>query len=273
MTPNLPTRSLYARFARRKKAFQWKWKTFAQNLLLRCCRLSWQLPSGVVLPVESVADWSVFNEVFVDCAYDEALLNTIQSGNRSRIRILDLGANVGFFSLRALHLHRQQRMHDHCCIWQVEAQPSTYKILRRRLQQQQIDAATEELRPTLGAAGKREGEAFIEKNCFHSMAGLGTGTDVKGSRVEFVDLDELVGREGKIDLIKCDIEGSEEMLLESFSDLLSRADRLVIEIHRFRCDYGHCVALIEAAGLARCKIIMENEWISLEYFARDNAAS
>lgn len=266
-------RSITRRIAERIGRIRWTWSNGFRRVLLRRCQLSWCLPSGIRISIESMADWSVYNEVFVDGSYDEAISDAFRSDKNGSTSILDLGANVGFFTLRALDLHRRLHIRSRCRIWQVEAQPQTFKILRQRLLQQELDQPVEEVHSVLGAAGKREGFAFIKENTCHAMAGLNRNGVENGSRVEFVDLEKLVERVDRIDLLKCDIEGSEEMLLEEFAALLARVDRLVIEIHLSECDYSRCLSMIERAGLTRRKVIMETEFLSLEYFTRDRAAS
>ncbi len=56
--------------------------------------------------VRSDSDWGVANEIFVHGDYDRAILQAIRpDGQVEPLRILDLGANVGFFSLRCIDLY------------------------------------------------------------------------------------------------------------------------------------------------------------------------
>ena len=51
-------------------------------------------------------------------------------------------------------------------------------------------------------------------------------------------LDGLVGASGAVDLMKVDIEGSEEAFLCANPDLLRRVHHLVVELHPYLCDTG-----------------------------------
>ena len=64
-------------------------------------RLQHTLPSGVRVEIGSPSDWFVYNEVFVDGEYDAVLDALIASPAPSPI-VLDLGANVGLFTLRLM---------------------------------------------------------------------------------------------------------------------------------------------------------------------------
>lgn len=57
--------------------------------------------AGLTVRVASKSDWVVFNEVFVERFYDRAISFVLSQAVEDRaIRILDLGANVGYFALR-----------------------------------------------------------------------------------------------------------------------------------------------------------------------------
>lgn len=60
-------------------------------------RLDWRMPSGIPLQIRSYGDWCIYNEVFVNGEYDEAISELLRSTSSGRLRILDLGANTGFF--------------------------------------------------------------------------------------------------------------------------------------------------------------------------------
>jgi predicted O-methyltransferase YrrM len=75
----------------------------------------------------------MFNDVFVDEGYDIALSKLALQQQRP-IELLDLGANVGYFSLRAADALLRQGVEFR--ITAVEGNPRTYQALRRRLLQE-----------------------------------------------------------------------------------------------------------------------------------------
>jgi hypothetical protein len=94
--------------------------------------LTWQLPSGLHARVESLSDWVVYNEIFVDRVYDTAIEQALGSVPPDRpLRVLDLGAHVGYFSLRVADLVRL-RPGARAAIVMVEAHPDTFEALTAR---------------------------------------------------------------------------------------------------------------------------------------------
>ena len=67
--------------------------------------------SGMTLRITNPSDWFVFNEIFVKGEYDTAIGIALEHAGE-RMRVLDLGANVGFFSLRVLDQLRTQGRTD-----------------------------------------------------------------------------------------------------------------------------------------------------------------
>ncbi len=65
------------------------------NLLWWLLRPRVTLRSGVKLRVSSPSEWELFNEIFVECEYDEAVRRALSSVS-SPVHVVDLGANVGF---------------------------------------------------------------------------------------------------------------------------------------------------------------------------------
>ena len=87
-------------------------------------------------------------------------------------------------------------------------------------------------------------------------AAVGDGSRF-GASVPFVDLDTLLPPGERIALLKCDIEGAEEIFLENYPQLFSRVDRAVFELHYDRCNVDRCVDLLDQAGLTRRTVIRD----------------
>ena len=63
--------------------------------------LGWNLRSGLAVEIRDLADWIVYCDIFVDGEYDTAIDHCLASASAHRpLQILDLGANVGFFTMR-----------------------------------------------------------------------------------------------------------------------------------------------------------------------------
>ena len=119
---------------------------------------SWQLRSGIIIRVLNYNDWMIYNDIFVDGEYDPPI-EELLAGTPNGARVLDLGGNVGFFTLRVADVFLRQGRSDFEVIM-VEGSPSTFAELNQRL------AANEKLlqkrvRSVNGLAGERTGAAVI----------------------------------------------------------------------------------------------------------------
>ncbi len=168
-------------------------------------------------------DWTAIKEVFLRDEY--AALDKLFEPD-SQPLIIDLGANIGCFALRAFIRAPLSK------ICSVEAAGDTSQVLRKN----------KELNPGLDwaviqAAVWKDNQAVYLKRTNNSM-----GHQVKehdtGEKVESLTLDQIFERMGwrKIDLIKIDIEGAEAQVVPNAGEVLSRTGNVLIEIHDDRID-------------------------------------
>lgn len=145
-------------------------------------------------------------------------------------RILDVGGHIGTFALWALGASPSAQ------ILSVEANADTLAVAQRTRTARGDATAGWDL--VNRAAGARDGERlpFLAEgpSMSHRVDAAGALT------VEAVSLAGLLrrvaGRDGTVDLLKVDIEGSEEAFLCTDPGLLARVERLVVELHPGRCD-------------------------------------
>lgn len=257
--------NLRAGLERRWKSACWKAQNHLHALLLTRMKLEWKLASGIVLRVKSPADWGIYNDIFVENEYDPPLRDTLsQATGGGPVRILDLGANVGFFALRALHLRHLLNVTaplEICC---VEGSPRNFQELRSR-----VGSFAGQLQLVHGLAGERSGNAAIQQSASHGMTRVVAAASGTAPKVGYVDLMELTRRWETIDLVKCDIEGSEEAVLKNYPDLLRKTRGLVMELHHHLVDITNCRRLVQAAGLTHHRILAERPYCSVEYFTAD----
>jgi FkbM family methyltransferase len=237
----------------------WRW---------RARSLEHTLPSGLRVEISSFSDWVVYNEVFVDGEYDPVLDAALHDQDGD-CWTLDIGANVGMFTLRLMDRwlradHVGRRHHVVC----VEGQPSTFRLLQRNLDQPAL-ASTCTLH--LGLAGERSGAASISTSA-HTGVNSIVDRSPSFSRVQvpFLDLTTLVPADARIGLLKCDIEGAEELFLSHYPDLLERVDTAVVELHHQFCSPARCRELLSRAGLRRRSVLKTyGDDCTLEWFSRD----
>ncbi|HVS53944.1 MAG TPA: FkbM family methyltransferase [Opitutaceae bacterium] len=150
-----------------------------------------------------------FGKIFLEDCYELAALP------RRLATVLDIGANVGLFSLAARDRFRRATIHCY------EPNPALAAALR-------ANVAPFGIVPHLEAVGDRTGRISLQRqqNSLHTTAAL----DADGALPQ-VSLTEAVQRlGGRIDLLKLDCEGAEWAQLEC-REAWSAVRHLVMEYH------------------------------------------
>lgn len=276
--PDTPAQIHHSHSIRIPSLILHKIKTVARLICWRTLQPTMTLSSGVVVKVRSESDWEVANEIFLDRDYDDAIERAfLRRDSTDPIRVLDLGANVGLFSLRCIDRYVSAEPIPRLELIVVEGSPSVFADLEDRLS---THRGTRGISLTLRQAlvGRRSGKAMIYSSLFHSCTnavvrkGGKTSANVLLGRhaedSEYLDLDKLIPSSGAVDLIKCDIEGSELEFLQNYESLLRRTRLLVIEFHPGHCDASACQELLGAYGFCKLRTIKSRPTHSLEMFSR-----
>jgi len=132
--------------------------------------------------------------------------------------VLDLGANVGLFSLWIAHHAREAR------VIAFEPHPENFATLQSNTRGYRIETHCAALSATSGLGHVVDGG---ERSLDHRLV-IGDGT------VPVLTLDRAVAlaESDRIDLLKVDIEGAEaDMLAAASPDTLRRCQRIVLEYH------------------------------------------
>ncbi len=129
--------------------------------------------------------------------------------------VVDVGANIGYFSLlAAISVGQQGSVHA------IEALPSTRRLLRRNLASNQMS----NIRVHAVAASDREGlvEMFRARPAFIGSSSTKAGAVSEGA-VPSARLDDLLAEvePGRVTLLKVDVEGDEAAVLRGATKLLS----------------------------------------------------
>jgi len=232
-----------------------------RQFLFAWLRLQWVFPSGIDIRIANYGEWIVYNEVFVAGEYDRALALAFDRAAPSgrTPHVVDLGANVGFFTLRVLHEARQRGTSAR--VTAIEAHPALAARFRARVDPQRAPA--EQVRLVQGLAGARSGTALFYEDTVQASG----STQVEGRRpgrrqgtamrLSYVDLSAITDGEPFVDLIKCDIEGSEEQVIENYGDLFAKAGVAVFELHRDLCDVARCQEMLRGCGFTHAATLRE----------------
>jgi len=228
--------------------------------------LTWQLPSGLHARVESLSDWAVYNEIFVDRTYDDVIELVVRTAPADRAMVVvDLGAHVGYFSLRVAERVRQDA-NARVTIAMLEGHPDTFDTLAARWKRQPLDSRTA-VRLVRGLAGARTGVAPFTTKAFTAASHIGDDGE-RGTDIPFVDLDTVAPATGPIDLLKCDVEGAEGRVIAEYPALLSRVQHAAFEFHPRRVDVDSLLSQLAAAGLRQTRVVTATPDGSLRLFAR-----
>lgn len=228
--------------------------------------LDWQLHSGIKVELRSRSDWVMYNDIFVNGDYDEIIDQVIrQRPVDEKLRIFDLGANIGLFTLRCFdRLFSLQRNDLDISIAAFEASPGVYRHLARHVSLNQLGS---QVQVFCGLIGQRSGHATFYESEFSAenttAAQLGTP-----STIPYLDLQQVIDDGSSIDLLKVDIEGSELDFLTSYPELLSRSKIVALELHHQRCDTQKCVDLLNDYRFKEYRSIRETDFFSMRLYQR-----
>jgi FkbM family methyltransferase len=256
----LPPRVTSALKGARSSYRAWRWRMHPLQHIL---------PSGLRVDIKSLSDWAVYNEVFVDGEYDVVIDHVIHQP-RTDLWTLDLGANVGMFTLRLMDRWLREdrggtRQHVVC----VEGAPATFRALDKNLDQPPLASVCVR---HLGLAGARSGSASISTSAHTGLNSIidRSAPSLLRVQVPFLDVSTLIPADARIALLKCDIEGAEELFFSNYPDLLRRVDTAVVELHEYLCSRSRCRELLKQAGLERVEILKtyNDADCTLEWFTR-----
>lgn len=153
--------------------------------------------------------------------------------------VIDAGANIGLFALFAFSLYPETRIHSY------EAGRETFALLARNRKL----ATRFSWEVSQAALCGHDGQVFFEDTEFS-----------RGGRIDFYSPDApraraysvaarslkslITTQGGDVDLLKCDIEGAEEMFFISHPEALRSIRHCVVELHPGRCDTQAVVAIL-----------------------------
>jgi FkbM family methyltransferase len=137
----------------------------------------------------------------------------------------------------------------------VEASPRLERIIRNHLQHVQQNGL--QSRIVIGLVGKKKGEAQLEFSASECMNRVVKESHGKSKIIAYFDLDKALEKVTDIDLLKCDIEGSERDFLENYPHLLRKTKVAAFEFHEPECDAPFGSAEVMKAGFTKSRVICE----------------
>lgn len=246
---------------------RWVWDP-ARLFLWRRLALRDELRSGLTVEVRSHPDWIIYNEIFVNQEYGEAIEKALaRAREQPTFSVVDLGANVGYFSLQAADLCWQDDPGKDLRLTAVEGSPPVFRELSRRINKQPRLQSSVRLINAL--VGEPTGGAYIGHSYTHYGHGISDTPRVRDHFVSYLDLSKEMAAYERIDLLKCDIEGAEVALIENFGGLLRKVTVAVFEFHNYGRDLEKSRRQLEFYGLHRSKVLRTTPLFTIELFERD----
>ncbi len=210
-----------------------RWRRRHSQALLD--RLAVQLVSNPVLYVDEVGGEfefdprsRVFQRLLLDGSYEPALLETARNLARPDRDVIDVGANVGFYSVALTPLLDRRRR-----IIAIEPNADVADILRRNLERNGMADRVSVLE--LAAASDSAGRTLrhiIGKSEFSTIgrlthpAALG---DITTASIETTTLDQVAKQYGlEPGFIKIDVEGAEDSVLAGAVEVMGRYSPIIL---------------------------------------------
>ena len=170
-----------------------------------------------------------FKEIFFDQVYLQEIPKQLL--NKEELTILDIGANVGFFSFFMLFRHPKAR------VYAFEPMPFNFELL----QQYAKESDFQTLYPVNKAVAGRTGRLLLNyagNHGFTTMASIFKNQrKVHSLEVESVTLEQIFTDYGllTVDFLKIDCEGAEyDILYKAPAALFQKISALCIETHSGR---------------------------------------
>lgn len=204
-------------------------------------------------------DLQSLREVFLEEVYACDLPFPLRS-------ILDLGANIGLASLWFTKRGKTSQPQLDSELFVLAVEPDFKNAAVAEVNFRDNNVPGEVVRAAVGQiSGEAWFETRVESNLGHVSMECVDGTEI---RVPVVGVRELLDRfpEGRVDLVKMDIEGGEEELLSRDTDWLARVNALIVEWHDDRADSIPLIRNVESEGFVHRRINLERqENLSLFY--------
>ena len=172
-----------------------------------------------------------FSEIFIQQEYSAYI------PDQPLGRILDLGAHYGYFSLWL----QSKRPQEHIYSIMVEPSQRCRRSLEKLIEQPQLKPRFKYLQSAVSEPQKESTKFFERPFMGGSMF---ESSNVDGYQVKSLKISDIVEKNDiSLDLVKCDLEGSEWHLLTNYPEILSQSKFLLMEWHSWHHGGGGIVQI------------------------------
>jgi FkbM family methyltransferase len=160
---------------------------------------------------------------------------------------VDVGANIGGYSIRAA---------KYCKVYVIEPLPRNYKILKINEKLNNVKIISFNI-----AAGNKNGKIKL----YYTQGNWGISSiryeQIAFMEVEMKTLDEIINEES-IDLMKIDVEGAEDLVLEGARNCLKRIKMVIIEYDKL--SISNVYKILKEKGFS----FKKNFWITIFFLLK-----
>jgi FkbM family methyltransferase len=238
---------------------------FLRYNIIRLANLSHDTSTGLHISIKSPMEKRIYEDVFDGGDYDDPINKLLELKEGSVLTVLDLGSNVGFFTFRLIHLALSSGTTHQFHIQGVEASQKLCDESIERFKGSTFSKEKFAISIHHGLIGPPAGEGIFYQFRNHGLSSV-FRKDGKPETITFIDLHAITSHWQEIDLLKCDIEGSELIFLKNYPLLLEKVRFAVFEFHLEFCNYNSCVDIIHQAGLTNSKVICQSPQAVIEFF-------
>ena len=175
---------------------------------------------------------SIEEAILLKGEYEEELLRIADTLVSAETTIIDIGANIGFLSLY------WAKKFNNCQVFSYEPTAYAFECLKKSKELNRLD----NLKVFKLAAGDDncQGEVYspTEKTYNKGLGSINFNADIEGDqtymkeKIDIVSLDEHIGMEKNVSLIKIDVQGTEVNVLKGALKLIEKDKPLIIiEVH------------------------------------------
>jgi len=176
----------------------------------------WVNVHGVPLLV-NIHDGGIGAYVFLGGRYALARVSEIQGAVKEGDVVIDIGANVGYFTVLLANLVGPKGK-----VYAFEPDPRNFNLLQRSIESNGYSHVIAEQK----AVSNEAGEFLLYQTQSWAANALTRAEHVGTVKVQVITLDEFLSGEDHIDFVKMDMDGSEPLAIEGMAQLIQRSSNL-----------------------------------------------
>lgn len=185
------------------------------------------------------AIYSLSDIVYLSPLYEKQTKKILLKKLKENLIFIDVGANVGFYSVTLAKL-------CNCKVYAFEPLPRNINILRINARLNKVHIYIYDF-----AVGDRSDKVKLFGNISSPGNFSLTRNAENYAEIEMKTLDEVLGNLDKIDVIKIDVEGAENLVLRGAQKVLDKTEAVIIEINNESFYESHKILLSKGFKLIR----------------------